>query len=210
MNIIFCSSEVTPFSKTGGLADVSAAIPRSLEDLGHSICLITPLYKSVDTQKYDIELIHKKIAVQVGDSIEFMDLYKGILPDSSIPVYFIKNQFLYRKGLYVNEKGIEYEDSAMRFLFFSKAIFSVLKHLQIKTDIIHSNDWHTGLVPFFLKSEYRSENLFKEIKTIFTIHNIGYQGIFTVEDVQEASIPEIYFTNECLGYHSKINFMKSG
>jgi len=210
MNTIFCSSEVTPFSKTGGLADVSSAIPRSLEELGYSICIITPLYKFIDIQKYDLELVSEKIGVQVGDAIELMDLYKGILPESSIPVYFIKNQFLYREGLYVNEKGIEYEDSAMRFLFFSKAIFAVLKYLQIKTDIIHSNDWHTGLVPFFLKSEYHSENLFKEIKTIFTIHNIGYQGIFPVEDVQEAGISEIYFTDECLGYHSKINFMKSG
>ena len=69
-----------------------------------------------------------------------MDLYKGILPDSSILVYFIKNPFLYREGLYVNEKGIEYEDSAMRFLFFNKAIFTVLKHLQLKADIIHTND----------------------------------------------------------------------
>ncbi len=210
MNIIFCSTEVTPFSKTGGLADVSAAIPRSLEKLGNSICIITPFYKFIDIQKYDLVLVREKIGVQVGDAIEFMDLYRGILPDSSILVYFIKNQFLYREGLYVDEKGIEYEDSAMRFIFFNKAIFTVLKHLQLKADIIHTNDWHTSLVPFFLKSEYHSEYLFKETKTIFTIHNIGYQGIFPVEDVQEANIPEIYFTEECLGYYSKINFMKSG
>ena len=212
MKIVFVSAEVVPYSKTGGLGDVSSAIPKAMEKLGHKVIIFTPLYKSVDTKKHNIKLVKKDLLALVGSESEVIfDLYETIHPDSTIPVYFIKNAYLYRDGIYVGEDGEDYPDSPMRFISFMKSIFTALELIEASVDIFHVNDWHSGLLPFFLKTEYKEHELFKNAKSVFTIHNIGYQGVYGFETISETNIPEIYLNDDdLLGFHGLFNFMKAG
>ena len=209
MKIAFISAEVAPFSKTGGLGDVSSAFPKAMHGLKHKILIISPLYKSIDPKKFRLQDVKKNITVMIGEKTEVFDLYVSFLPHSKVPIYFIKNSYLYREGIYGDESGEDYPDSAYRFITFSKAVFEALKWLKFAPDIIHVNDWHTGLVPFYLKTEYKDIDLFRKTKTVFTIHNIGYQGIYPLDEIADAQIPDIYFSEELLGFYDQINFMKA-
>lgn len=210
MNIVFISAEVDPFSKTGGLGDVSSAFPKAMKELGHEIIVFTPLYKKIDIEEHNIKLVKKDLTAPIGDKLEIFELYESILPESQVTIYFIKNEYLYRDGIYVDEKtGEDYADSPIRFYSFSQSIFVSLKFLEFTPDIIHANDWHTGLIPFLLKTQYTEKPQFAKTKTVFTIHNIGYQGIYPLEKLAEAKIPEIYYSEDCLGFFNQINFMKA-
>ncbi|MCG3227550.1 MAG: glycogen synthase GlgA [Candidatus Heimdallarchaeota archaeon] len=209
MKIAFISAEVAPFSKTGGLGDVSSAFPKAMQGLKHRILIMSPLYKTIDAKKFRLQNIKKNLTVSIGDKTEIFDLYVSFVPHSKVPIYFIKNSYLFRDGIYGNEKGEDYPDSAYRFITFTKAVFEALKWLKFSPDIIHANDWHTGLLPFYLKTEYREIDLFRKTKSVFTIHNIGYQGIYPLEDIAEAQIPDVYFSEELLGFYDQINFMKA-
>jgi len=210
MNIVFISAEVVPYSKTGGLGDVSAAFPKAMKELGHDIVIITPLYKKIDIEKHNIKLVKKDLTAPIGDNLVVFELYESRLPDSQLPVYFIKNDYLFRDGIYVDEEtGEDYADSPMRFLSFSQSVFASLEFLKTVPDIIHANDWHTGLVPFLLRTQYNAKPQFSKTKSVYTIHNIGYQGIYPLEKIADANIPEIYLTDDLLGFHDQINFMKA-
>ena len=210
MKIAFISAEVVPYSKTGGLADVSSAIPKALNELGHETIIITPLYSSIDQEKHNIKLVSSNNLAKVGEKEEVFDLYISYLPKTKVPVYFVKNHYLYREGIYVDTDGVDYKDSPMRFITFTKAVFKILENLEFAPDIIHANDWHTGYLPFYLRTEYSDTKFFKNTRTIYTIHNIGYQGIYPFESINEAKIPEIYLEEDLLGFHKQINFMKAG
>ncbi|MHA1346480.1 MAG: glycogen synthase GlgA [Candidatus Heimdallarchaeaceae archaeon] len=210
MKVAFITAEIVPFSKTGGLADVSSAIPKALSELGHEVLVITPLYKSIDTEKNDIKLVSENNLAKVGEKEEVFDLYISHIPKSKVPVYFVKNHYLYREGVYVDTDGVDYKDSPMRFITFTKAIFEILENLEFAPDIIHANDWHTGLLPFYLRTMYSDNKLFKNTKTVYTIHNIGYQGIYPFKSVKDANIPELYFNEDLLGFNKQLNFMKTG
>ena len=121
MKVAFITAEVVPFSKTGGLADVSSAIPKALRDLGHEVLIITPLYKNIDTEKNEIKLVSENNLAKVGEKEEVFDLYISYIPKSKVPVYFVKNHYLYREGVYVDTDGVDYKDSPMRFVTFTKA-----------------------------------------------------------------------------------------
>ncbi|MHA1223746.1 MAG: glycogen synthase GlgA [Candidatus Heimdallarchaeaceae archaeon] len=210
MNIAYITAEIAPFSKTGGLGDVSAAFPKAMQEIGHNVIVITPLYKSIDIEKFDIKKVKENLIAKMGEKFVSFDLLVAFLPKSKLPVYFIKNDYLYREGIYTDSDGKDYLDSAYRFLTFNKSVFVTLNHLIYRPDIIHVNDWHTGLIPFYLKTEFREKKIFQKTKTVFTIHNIGYQGIYPLEQIKDANIPEIYLSDDLLGFHGQINFMKAG
>ena len=209
MNIAFISAEVAPFSKTGGLGDVSSAFPKAMKNLGHNIIIITPLYKVVDLEKYNIKLEMKDLYATYGNKAEIFEYYSSHLPKSEVPIYFVKNSYLYRDGIYVDEDGEDYSDSPIRFLTFIKSVFIILEQLGFEPNIIHLNDWHTGLLPFYLKTEYSGKKLFSKTKSVFTIHNIGYQGIYPLETIEDAEIPDVYLDDEHLGFYEQINYMKA-
>ena len=210
MNIVYISAEVVPFSKTGGLGDVSAAFPKAMKELGHDIIIFTPLYKKINLEENNIRLVKKDLFAPIGEKLEIFELYESELPESQVPVYFIKNQYLFRDGIYVDEEtGEDYADSPIRFYSFSQSVFISLELLEFVPDIIHSNDWHTGLVPFLLKTLYSTKPQFSKTKSVYTIHNIGYQGIYPLGKLVEAKIPEIYYTQDLLGFNEQINFMKA-
>jgi starch synthase len=171
-SIAHIASEVAPFSKTGGLADVTRSLPKALRRLGHEVIIITPLYEQlVDKKKFNLRLERADIEVLVNDKESVkVNFWKGYLMEG-LPVYFVENKkyFSKSKQLY----GSSHENA--RFMLFDLAALQLLELLSFKADIIHCHDWHAGLVPYLLKTDSRYSKILKKAKTIFTIHNLAFQ-----------------------------------
>jgi starch synthase len=209
LQILFVTPEAVPFAKTGGLADVAGALPKSLRDLGCEIKLIMPYYRMVKDSGLPVQYLGNEIEVPIGYEKLKAEIYQGRL-DQDIPVYFIgREEFFDRSHLYGTAKG-DYFDNAERFIFFSKAVFLLCQHLGFSPGIIHHHEWQTGLVPAYLKSVYRRDPLFSRTATLFTIHNIAYQGLFKKEKFRLTDLPAEMYNPEGIEFWERINFMKAG
>lgn len=188
--IWYLSSEVSPFAKTGGLGDVTGALPKSLKAKNQEIRVIMPKYKMINERKYILrEVIRlKDIPVTVNGDTKTVNVKSAFLPDSKVQIYFVDIPDMFgRNGLYTDSNtGRDYQDNAQRFAFFCRSALETLKILSWRPDIIHCNDWQTAYVPIYLKTLYKDDEFFRGIKTVFTIHNFSYQGIFDMS--QAASI----------------------
>lgn len=212
MKIVYLSSEVMPFAKTGGLADIAGALPKSLQKQGVDIIVIMPLYGMIKDHQYPLSKIDLQVVVKVGDNLKYGYVYKGFLPDSQVPVYFIDNEQYYgRKGLY-NYPGTtrDFEDNSERFIFFDQAVLEIIDKLNVHPDIMHCNDWQTGLIPVYIKTKYVKRKCFKNTKTIMTIHNLAYQGIFWHWDMNLTGLDWSLFNWKQLEFYGKLNFLKAG
>ncbi|BDY11745.1 glycogen synthase GlgA [Hydrogenimonas cancrithermarum] len=187
LNILFTASEVVPFAKTGGLADVAGALPKVLAKLGHNVIVVMPRYYSIDKSK--LEHIVGPLGVPMGPMGElWAGVYKDTLPGSDVPVYFIDYEKFYgRSGLYADENGFSYPDNDLRFIFLSKAAFQLAKKLAFRPDIIHAHDWHTAAQPALLRTRYAFDEQFEDAASVLTIHNLQHQGHFFkgIMDVME-------------------------
>jgi starch synthase len=216
LNILFVSSEVEPFAKTGGLADVSGALPRAIRDLGHEVRIAMPKYKSVEERKFHLHevLRLKQIDIPVGQEVEKASVKSSILTNTKakIQVYFLANESLFnRAGLYGSpETHKDYPDNDKRFIFFCRGVLETLKLLRWQPDIIHCNDWQTGLIPAYLKTLYKNDPFFSSVKTIFTIHNMAYQGLFPESSFAKTHLPQELFVPDGVEFYGKLNFMKAG
>jgi starch phosphorylase len=172
LKILMLAAEITPFAKTGGLADVVGALPRALHALGHDVRVVMPRYGRIDPAQFKLQKALDPFPVPLDSTTEDATLFEGELAPG-IPAYLIENKRLYdREGIYM------YPDDAERFIFFSRAALEMLKRLNWQPDVIHCHDWHTALIPNWLRTLYASDPFFANIATVFTIHNIQYQGIF--------------------------------
>ncbi|MFH1825491.1 MAG: glycogen synthase GlgA [Candidatus Firestonebacteria bacterium] len=202
LKILFVSSEVVPYAKTGGLAYVAESLPKTISQLGHDIRIVLPKYKSVDDKKFSLSYVcelNKSGSLKVAN-----------LPETNIKVYFIQNDKYYnRDRLYGTEKG-DYPDNAERFIYFCKSTLEFLKKIDWKPDCIHLNDWPCGLVPVYLELLAEKDNFYKNMATVWTIHNLAYQGIFSKEIMKIAELPLSLFTLDKLEFWGMINFMKAG
>ncbi|KPK41306.1 MAG: glycogen synthase [Omnitrophica WOR_2 bacterium SM23_29] len=186
LKVLMVSSEVFPFSKTGGLADVVGSLPSAIHNLGLDIRVATPRYKSVKVYGNEARL------------------------NNDVPVYFVEHEgYFMRDNLYGTKAG-DYPDNLDRFAFFSKKVLEVLKDLDFKPDIIHCNDWQTALIPVYLKTIFKDDPFYKGTKTIFTIHNIGYQGLFPKEGFPKTDLPWELFNINGLEFYDKVNILKGG
>jgi starch synthase len=215
--ILFVTSEVVPFVKTGGLADVSAALPQMLAELGHEVRMVVPKYGAVDDRKFKIhEVVRlKDLQVKIGDKEVIFSLKSCFLPGQKVRVqiYFLDNPeyFGSRISLYTDPvSGKDYADNDERFILLSRSVFELISKLGWIPDIIHCNDWQTGLVPAYLKTTFNDEEQFKSFKTLFTIHNMAYQGEFSKQTFVKTGLPNDTSTEKALEHNGKINFMKSG
>ena len=183
LKILMAASEVVPFAKTGGLADVTGALPKALKALGHDVRIVMPRYYAID--KNSFKALDGVLGVDMGrDGEAWALVLEGMLPDSDIPVYFIDHEAYFgRSGLY-EEGGEAYADNYQRFVFFSKAVMQLSKKLHFKPDIIHVNDWHTALIPLLLNTMYAHDSDFENTASVLTIHNLQHQGRFS-KDVME-------------------------
>ncbi len=208
MQVVIVASEVAPFSKTGGLADVAGALPKALAEIGAEVIVFSPFYPSVKNTQSRPKLKIKNLLIKVGERIIDAKVYHK--RESLIDFYFIANkEFFDRQFLYGTEKG-DYPDNAQRFTFFSKAVLESIIKIDINPDIIHCHDWQSGLIPLYLKTNYEQNQSFNQTKTVFTIHNLGYQGLFNAETFYDIGVPEKYFSLQGLEFYGKVNFLKAG
>ncbi|MCQ9206266.1 MAG: glycogen synthase GlgA [Omnitrophica bacterium] len=192
MNVLYASAEVAPFAKTGGLADVAGSLPKALTTLGCRVAVLMPFYKCVRGMGLDARPF----------KIEEFDFLKHS-EDGVEYVFLVNDRYYDRENLYSEPHG-DYADNDMRFSHFSKAIAAFAAQSDFKPDIINLNDWQTGLVPIYLK--LRSS----DIKTVFTIHNIGYQGLFGKDALERIGIPRKFYNIDGIEYYGKISFLKAG
>ncbi|WP_456449706.1 glycogen synthase GlgA [Hydrogenimonas sp.] len=210
LNILFTASEVVPFAKTGGLADVAGALPKALAELGHNVVVVMPRYYSID--KSELEHVVGPLGVPMGPMGElWAGVYTTSLPGSDVPIYFIDYEHYFgRSGLYADENGFSYPDNDNRFIFLSKAAFQLCKKIGFKPDIIHSHDWHTAAQPVLRNTRFAFDDYFEESATVLTIHNLQHQGIFFkgVMDVMEVGWE--HFNPYELEAMDGVNILKGG
>ncbi len=194
MKILLASSEMVPFAKTGGLADVAGALPLALEELGEEVIITLPRYKAITDTPFKPQRLK-------GD-ISFCVIGKNI------KVYFIeKNKYFDRDGLYQDKTG-DYKDNLERFSYYCLRALELLKEINFKPDIIHVHDWQASLIAVYLKTRYAQDPFFKSTRTLLTVHNIGYQGLFPKEEFPKLGLDWSVFTMEGLEYYGKINILK--
>ncbi len=207
LHVAMAASEITPFAKTGGLADVLGSLAPSLERLGLRISLIMPCYRSVLQGPFQLEDTGVRFTVPISDRREAGVLLRTKMGDG-ITVYFVRaDRYFDREGLYGTPEG-DYPDNAERFVFFSRAILEVLK--LDPPDILHAHDWQTALSVAFLKAEPGLYPQLSSVETILTIHNAAYQGLFWYLDWHLLNLESRFFTPAYLEFYGKINFLKGG
>ncbi len=195
MKIVMCASEMVPFAKTGGLADVVGALPRALAQTGHEVTVVLPLYRCIRKTRKDLRRVK-------GDIWE---------SDAANPVkvYFLEHAYYDRDNLYGTKEG-DYRDNLARFSHYCRRVLEALKELGVQPDILHCHDWQTGLIPVYLEAVYAKDAFYRKVKTVFTIHNLGYQGLFPATEFAQLGLPPEYFTPEALEYYGQINVLKAG
>ncbi|HEY5649533.1 MAG TPA: glycogen/starch synthase, partial [Nitrospiria bacterium] len=191
MRILYAVSEVFPFSKTGGLADVAGALPVSLARLGHDVRVVAPELPMVRRGDRKFDSLGSVTVSLPNQSLNFT-VIKSLLPDSPVEAFFLGNDGLFnRPGLY-QENGRDYPDNHLRFGAFSRAVLALSGLTGWRPEIIHGNDWQTGLIFAYLKSDRGRPSPVPEAGTVFTVHNLGYQGVFPYKAFLELGLsPEL-------------------
>ncbi|MEZ0537539.1 glycogen synthase GlgA [Caldicellulosiruptoraceae bacterium PP1] len=205
MQVLFSVSECFPFAKSGGLADVAYALPKALRNENVDVRIIMPKYSDIN---YDF-LSKMKHITHFNVPVGWRNQYCGIeyLVIDGIPVYFIDNEYYFKRPGYYG-----YYDDGERFSFFSRAVLETINHIDdLKPDIIHVNDWHTAIIPVLLNEHYRNSQKHKIIKTVLTIHNLKFQGIFGKEVLSDLlSLNDGYYSEDNLKFYEGISFLKGG
>ncbi len=215
MKILLCASETVPFAKTGGLADVAGSLPKALAALGHDVRIVMPKYASVDEKRFRAKQVIERLKVPFSDRREKASVWSS-RAISGVTTYFIDNPRLFRHGpLYGHNNDAE------RFIFYQRAALEMLPSLDWIPEVIHCNDWQSGLIPLYLSRDGNNnstpvhrgetaEEWKKRIATIYTVHNLGYQGNFPPDALQTAGLPISLFGPEGLEFYGAFSFMKAG
>jgi starch synthase len=206
VNVVFAASECVPFSKTGGLADVVGALPSALVGLGQSVSVYLPRYRQ--TKLTDAKVLLPSVTVPFADQNRFCSVLDGG-KRAGVQFYFIDYPpFFDRDGLYGTSAG-DYDDNAERFALYSRAVLEASKVLGAP-QVLHCHDWQSALIPVLLRTSYAQDPAFRDTKTVFTIHNLGYQGIFPPDTLPLLMLSPELFTVDKLEFWDKVNFMKGG
>jgi starch synthase len=209
MKVAYIVSECVPFVKTGGLADVAGALPKALEKIGCEVKVFLPLYSSIDTFEFELvfcEDMHGMSIDMDGRQAGF-HAWSGKLPGSGVEIYFIENSdYFHRNGPYTSDS-----DEDERFVFFQLATFDLMRRLNWSPDVIHANDWETGLMPALLNERFAGDSLFNNTATIFSIHNIGYHGLFGRAVIAKAGLSDAnFYPGGPLEFRGEVSFLKAG
>ena len=204
MRILFVASEGLPFSKTGGLADVIEALPKALVSLGHEVAVVLPRYRGTKTDT----VVIPSVTIPLGHRLRFPAVLDG-KTINGVRYFFVEDPAYFdRDGLYGGISG-DYPDNPERFSEFSRAAIEIAKQIW-PADVIHCHDWQTALVPVLLRTSYNDDPLVRDAPVIFTIHNMGYQGLFGREVLERAGIPVGVFTLAGMEFFGSVNFLKGG
>ena len=204
MRILFVSSEVAPFAKTGGLGDVSAALPRALRANGHDVRLVLPFYQRVRAPDRVFERVVPESEIVLGGRRLRFAIHTARLPDSDAPVYFVDCPPLYdRPGIYTQDP-----DEHLRFALLGWAALKLCQYGQWSPDVVHCNDWQTGFIPVLMREKYSP--FWSQTASIFTIHNLAYQGEFDLHVLDMLKLSKRLFNPEQLETWGRVNFLKAG
>ncbi|MBI5521316.1 MAG: glycogen synthase [Desulfarculus sp.] len=209
MHVLFVSPEVWPLSRVGGLAEVSHDLPLALAARGHTVDVVTPKCRLAPEQEARLKRLELTLEVPVSWRRHHAEVFT-MESGPGVTIYLISHEHLFdREGLYGNAYG-DYEDNAERFIFFSRAAMELCLALGKPVDLIHANDWTTGLVPLYHKAQYHDHPLLAQAGSLMTVHNMGSQGIFWHYDMPLTGLGWEYFTPEAIEFYGKINFLKAG
>jgi starch synthase len=210
LNILFVSAECVPFAKTGGLGDVTGSLPFYLRKKEHRVIIVMPQYSFIEVSKYGITTAIEKMNVRYGKGEITCRAGTTALP-GNVSVYFIDYEpYFGRTNIYNDDNFIGYSDNPRRFAFLSLAALQLCRELNFLPDIVHSNDWHTALMPAFLKRTYRDDPFFSKTASVLTIHNIAYQGIYESSYYYETGLGAEDFTPDKFECYNAVNFLKGG
>lgn len=210
MKILLATSEAAPFAKTGGLADVCGALPLELERLGHQPAVIMPAYRTTMGCGAPIESLDIEFIVQIGSKTAPGHLLRSRLPNSDVPVYLVRQDEYFDRDELYRQDGQDYADNCERFTFFSRAVMEAIRLLDLEVDVIHANDWQTGLIPAYLKLQYGRLPRYERIASLFTIHNLAYQGVFWHWDMLLTGLDWRHFNWREMEFFGKLNLLKTG
>ena len=215
IGILFVASEANPFVKNGSFSDLAGSLPKSVKLLGHDIRVMLPGYACINNRRFQIHnlLRMKDIDVPMGDMRESAYIKSSYLnsENQKVQVYFLANdRYFNREGLYFHPDTKKYfVDNDERFIFFCRGVLETLKRLQWQPKIIHCNDWQCGLIPMYLKTIYKDDPYFKNIKTIFTAHSLASHGTFPKSSIAKTGMPlGLFKTND--DQTERLNFMQAG
>ncbi|MBI4666937.1 MAG: glycogen synthase GlgA [Nitrospinae bacterium] len=206
LTVAFAVSEAAPFAKTGGLADVGGALPHALAELGHDVHLFMPLYRQVDRRAAGVT--SKGIPLNVPISARVPSGKAYTVRRNGLTVHFIEQAAYFDRDHLYNTPGGDYADNCERFVFFCRGVLEALRALKIRPDVIHAHDWQTALIPVYLKTLYKDDPVVGGVPSVFTIHNLGFQGVFWHLDWHLTGLPWGLYTSGALEFYGKINLMK--
>ncbi|MEL6110530.1 MAG: glycogen synthase GlgA [Planctomycetota bacterium] len=210
MNIAYLTTEAVPFAKTGGLADVCGTLPREMAGLGHQSAVILPAFREVYRAGIEVESTDISFAIPMSQSkLVGGRLLRSTLPSSDVAVWMIDQpQYFDREGLYGDRSG-DYADNAERFAFFCRAALVALTRIGMEVDVIHCNDWQTGIVPGLLRATPAQFPALANAATVMTIHNMAYQGSFPAEAFRWTGLDWQFFHHESFEFYGQLNYLKS-
>lgn len=209
MKILFAAAEVAPFSKAGGLSDVVGSLPKALEK-DAEIAIFTPLHGCIDRNKWGIkELENSEMWITFGASPHKFKLHMTKLPNTDINVFFVENDWYFSCFQEIYPKWLDTRYEHERYVAFSLATLEYAKQLNFKADIIHSNDWHTAMIPLYIKANYKFDEFWKDTKNVFEIHNLAYQGVWFEDILDFANMRKDIVYNEWgCEHYGHVNWMK--
>jgi starch synthase len=215
LRVLMVAAECVPFAKVGGLADVLGALPLALEKLGVSVSVVIPRHRVIDLHKFGFEPFPLPGDGRVPLAFESIpyDVHRGKLPGSSVDVFLIGNdRFFDRHGIYVDpDTGRDYPDQARRWIFFQRATMEFFKTASPAPDVLHCHDHQTGLIPAYLRRFYRTDLSFAGTRSMFTVHNMGYQGLFPRDAMLLAGLNDAeFYPTSPFEFYGMLNFMKVG
>lgn len=203
MNILFATSEVHPFLKTGGLADVSSVLPREIAKSGHQVKVVMPLYAQIPNHYKKLMWYVGYFYVDLGAQSYYVGLWE--IQQEGVSWFFLDNEaFFYR------DKPYGQEDDGLRFAYFAKACCQLISYMNWDIDIVHANDWFCGLLPLYIKDFAKGDGRYKDIRSLMTIHNITYQGVFGFDVFEQTGLSFDYFHEEGVKFYQGLNYMKAG
>ncbi len=205
MKILFVAAEVAPFSKTGGLGDVAGALPAALAERGHEVWVVTPRYGSIDPAAHRLRRVEATVQVR-GEAAALLHGRLG-----GAEVYLLEHERYYggRRGLY-HEHGRDYADNAQRFAFLCRAALDLPRAVGFEPDLVHLHDWQAALGAWILRHEHPQAGWAARARTVYTIHNLAYQGVFPKELIPAVGLPWEVFRYESMEFYDQLNFMKAG
>ncbi len=209
MKVLFVAAEVAPFSKAGGLSDVVGSLPKALEK-DMEIAIFTPLHGCIDMKKWNIkEIENSDMWITFGGNHHKFKLFMTKLPDTNINVFFVQNDWYFSCFHEVYPKWLDTRYEHERYVAFSLATLEYAKQLNFRADIIHSNDWHTAMIPLYIKANYKFDEFWSKTKNVFEIHNLAYQGVWTEDIIDFANMrKDIVFNEWGCEHYGKVNWMK--